>query len=339
VSSALGGDVTIAADLRVNAVVDEIGDWFRDRGDAIAGSAIKIAFIVALAVVVNYLLRRAIRRTVARLAAGGHERATLNEPRAATIDPAKALAGERRLQRTQALGSVLASSVSVTVFTTATVMVLGEIGVPLGPILASAGIAGVALGFGAQNLVKDFLAGIFVVAEDQYGVGDVIDAGLASGTVEEVGLRITRLRDANGVVWYVRNGEVVRVGNKTQGWAIATIDVTVAYDEDLAKVNSIIERVTHDLADDEEWKDRIVEDAQILGVESIAGDAVTIRVMMKTAPLVSGNVARELRARLKEAFEDEGVRVPVRPLPMPPPGTPMPGAAASGAPSPPPAGS
>ncbi len=328
--------MTAAADLRVNGVVNDIGDWFRDRGDAIAGSTIKIAFIVALAVVVNYLLRRAIRRAVARIAAGGgHERVTVEEPRAATIDPAKALAGERRLQRTQAVGSVLASSVSVIVFTVATVMVLGEIGVPLGPILASAGIAGIALGFGAQNLIKDFLSGIFVVVEDQYGVGDVIDAGLASGTVEEVGLRITRLRDADGVVWYIRNGEVVRIGNKTQGWAIATLDVTVAYDEDLGKVNSIIERVAHELADDVEWKDRIVDDAQILGVESIAGDAITIRVMLKTAPLVSAGVARELRARLKEAFEEAGVRVPIRPLGIPP-GTPMPGATPN-PPGPPPA--
>ena len=300
----------MTADLRMDSFVDRIGDWFSDRGDAIAGSAIKIAFIVVLAFAVNYLLRRAIRRTVARISAtGGHERGAGENRRTVPIDPGRALAGERRLQRAQALGSVLASGVSVLVFTIATVMVLGEMGVALGPILASAGIAGVALGFGAQNLVKDFLAGIFVVVEDQYGVGDVIDAGLASGTVEEVGLRITRLRDVNGVVWYVRNGEVVRIGNKTQGWANATIDVTVAYDEDLGKVNSIIERVASDVAVDNEWKDKILDDVRILGVESMANESVTIRAVMKTAPLASLDVARELRARLKDAFDDEGVRV------------------------------
>jgi moderate conductance mechanosensitive channel len=330
--------VTAAAGVRTDSLVDQIGDWFADRGDEIAASAGKIAFIVVLALVINYLLRRTIRRTVAKIAAtGGHERLSLDQPRAATVDPARALAGERRMQRTQALGSVLSSGVSVIVFTTAIVMILGEMGVSLGPILASAGIAGVALGFGAQNLIKDFLAGIFVVVEDQYGVGDVIDAGLASGTVEEVGLRITRLRDLNGVIWYVRNGEVVRVGNKTQGWAMATIDVMVAYDEDLGKVDSIIERVTDELAEDEEWKSKIVEKAQILGVESVAGDAVTIRVMIKTAPLVSSDVARELRARLKEAFDDAGIRVPLRPFGVPPPempmpGTPMPGASPGGSP-------
>jgi moderate conductance mechanosensitive channel len=324
--------VTAVAGVRTDSLVDQIGDWFGDRGDEIAASAGKIAFIVVLALVINYLLRRTIRRTVAKIAAtGGHERLSLDQPRAATVDPARALAGERRMQRTQALGSVLSSSVSIIVFTIAIVMILGEMGVSLGPILASAGIAGVALGFGAQNMVKDFLAGIFVVVEDQYGVGDVIDAGLASGTVEEVGLRITRLRDLNGVIWYVRNGEVVRVGNKTQGWAMATIDVMVAYDEDLGKVNSIIERVTDELAEDDEWKSKIVEKAQILGIESVAGDAVTIRVMIKTAPLVSLDVARELRARLKEAFDDAGIRVPLRPFGGPPqemymPGTPMPGA-------------
>lgn len=330
--------MTAAAGVRTDSLVDQIGDWFADRGDEIAASAGKIAFIVVLALVINYLLRRTIRRTVAKIAAtGGHERLSLDQPRAATVDPARALAGERRMQRTQALGSVLSSGVSVIVFTTAIVMILGEMGVSLGPILASAGIAGVALGFGAQNMVKDFLAGIFVVVEDQYGVGDVIDAGLASGTVEEVGLRITRLRDLNGVIWYVRNGEVVRVGNKTQGWAMATIDVMVAYDEDLGKVNSIIERVTDELAEDEEWKSKIVEKAQILGVESVEGDAVTIRVMIKTAPLVSPDVARELRARLKEAFDDAGIRVPLRPFGVAPPemympGTPMPGASPGGSP-------
>jgi moderate conductance mechanosensitive channel len=329
--------VTAVAGVRTDSLVDQIGDWFADRGDEIAASAGKIAFIVVLALVINYLLRRTIRRTVAKIAAtGGHERLSLDQPRAATVDPARALAGERRMQRTQALGSVLSSGVSVIVFTTAIVMILGEMGVSLGPILASAGIAGVALGFGAQNLIKDFLAGIFVVVEDQYGVGDVIDAGLASGTVEEVGLRITRLRDLNGVIWYVRNGEVVRVGNKTQGWAMATIDVMVAYDEDLGKVDSIIERVTDELAEDEEWKSKIVEKAQILGVESVAGDAVTIRVMIKTAPLVSSDVARELRARLKEAFDDAGIRVPLRPFGVPlqeqMPGTPMPGASPGGSP-------
>lgn len=330
--------MTAAAGVRTDSLVDQIGDWFADRGDEIAASAGKIAFIVVLALVINYLLRRTIRRTVAKIAAtGGHERLSLDQPRAATVDPARALAGERRMQRTQALGSVLSSGVSVIVFTTAIVMILGEMGVSLGPILASAGIAGVALGFGAQNLIKDFLAGIFVVVEDQYGVGDVIDAGLASGTVEEVGLRITRLRDLNGVIWYVRNGEVVRVGNKTQGWAMATIDVMVAYDEDLGKVNSIIERVTDELAEDEEWKSKIVDKAQILGVESVEGDAVTIRVMIKTAPLVSPDVARELRARLKEAFDDAGIRVPLRPFGVAPPemympGTPMPGASPGGSP-------
>jgi small conductance mechanosensitive channel len=327
--------VTAAAGVRTDSFVDQVGDWFADRGDEIAASAGKIAFIAVLAIVINYLLRRTIRRTVAKIAAtGGHERLSLGQPRAATIDPASVLAGERRIQRTQALGSVLSSSVTIIVFTIAIVMILGEMGVSLGPILASAGIAGVALGFGAQNLVKDFLAGIFVVVEDQYGVGDVIDSGLATGTVEEVGLRITRLRDLNGVIWYVRNGEVVRVGNKTQGWAMATIDVMVAYDEDLGKVNSIIERVTDELAEDEDWKSKIVEKAQILGVESMAGDAVTIRVMIKTAPLASMEVARELRARLKEAFDDAGIRVPLRPFGALPemhmPGTPMPGASLGG---------
>src|SRR5262249_4059174 len=134
---------------------------------------------------------------------------------------------ERRRQRAQALASVLRSFVSISVFVIAIMLILGELGVNLAPLLASAGIAGIALGFGAQNLVKDFIAGLFMLLEDQYGVGDIVDLGEASGTVEAVGLRITTVRDVRGVLWYIRNGEIVRVGNRSQGWALIIVDVPV----------------------------------------------------------------------------------------------------------------
>src|SRR6185312_10004360 len=141
----------------------------------------------------------------------------------------------RRSQRAAAIGSVLRSFSSFVILGVAVVLILGELGVNLAPIIASAGVIGVALAFGAQNLVKDFIAGIGIILEDQYGVGDVVDLGEASGTVEAVGLRITRLRDSHGVVWYVRNGEVLRVGNKSQGFAQVVIDMPVAHDTDLER--------------------------------------------------------------------------------------------------------
>ena len=125
------------------------------------------------------------------------------------------------------MGAILKSTSTFVIFTLALLTVMATVGLPLGPLLASAGVGGVALGFGAQSLVKDFLSGIFMILEDQYGVGDVIDTGEAVGTVEDVTLRVTRLRDASGIVWYVRNGEIVRIGNRSQGWSTALVDIPV----------------------------------------------------------------------------------------------------------------
>ena len=142
----------------------------------------------------------------------------------------------------------------------------------MAPLIASAGILGVALGFGAQSLVKDFLSGIFMIFEDQYGVGDVIDAGEASGTVEAVGLRVTRLRDVDGTVWYVRNGEIQRVGNMSQNWARTVLDVSVAYTEDLQRVRRVLQEVAHDLWYDDEYRGKIIEEPEVWGVQSLDPD-------------------------------------------------------------------
>jgi moderate conductance mechanosensitive channel len=185
------------------------------------------------------------------------------------------------------------------------------VGVNLGPVLATAGVGGVALGFGAQSLVKDFLSGIFMILEDQYGVGDVIDTGEAIGTVEEVSLRVTRLRDGQGVVWYIRNGEIVRIGNKSQGWSTAMVDIPVAYSENLDKVIPLIRTVLHDLDESPDWKDKLLEEPQVMGVESMTGSVVTIRVIAKTAPEQQYGVSREIRERVKAAFDEHGVKAPV----------------------------
>ena len=165
-------------------------------------------------------------RTTARSAACC---SPLRERMPVSLQEATGLRSERRRQRAEALGSVLRSVASVTIFIVAVHDGPGRAGLDLAPLLASAGIAGVALGFGAQNLVKDFIAGLFMLLEDQYGVGDVVDVGEASGTVEAVGLRITTIRDARGVLWYIRNGEIVRVGNRSQGWALVVVDVPVGF--------------------------------------------------------------------------------------------------------------
>ena len=182
----------------------------------------------------------------------------------------------------------------------AIITILGELGINLGPLIAGAGIAGIALGFGAQSLVKDFLAGIFIIVEDQYGVGDIIDVGElsntpVSGTVESVSLRSTKLRSVNGTVWHVPNGTVLRVGNMSQQWARALLDVSVAYGSDLDLAQAEIKRVADELWHDPAWAGQVLEEPEVWGVEDLAPDGVTIRLVVKTQPAEQFKVLRELR--------------------------------------------
>jgi small conductance mechanosensitive channel len=202
----------------------------------------------------------------------------------------------------------------------------------MAPLLASAGVIGVALGFGAQTLVKDFLSGIFLVLEDQFGVGDVVDLGPATGTVEEVTLRVTRIRDLSGVVWYVRNGEILRVANRSQGWTMAIVDVPIAYNEDLDRVRRIVEEVGVRMDGDPAYDGILFGTPTYAGVESVSGDAVFVRVTAKAAPDQQMSAGRALREQLKLAFDKAGVRVPVLVRQTLPPANP---AAGGGTPTPP----
>jgi small conductance mechanosensitive channel len=198
----------------------------------------------------------------------------------------------------------------VLIWTIAITMILGELGVNLGPLIAGAGIAGVAIGFGAQSLVKDFLSGIFMLVEDQYGVGDIIDVGEATGTVEAVTLRTTRIRSVEGTVWHVPNGTIDRVGNMSQQWARALLDVEVAYGTDIDEAQRVIKAVADGVAGDPEWRGRILEPPEVWGIESMGPDAMSIRLVVKTRPGDQFPVMRELRRRLSEAFLIEGIEMP-----------------------------
>ena len=282
--------------------------WFADM---IIGKPLSITLIIVLGLIARWVLFRVVDRLVRRaevgVLPGRVGRLSLGGAKAPT--PAELAISTRRVQRAKTMGSLLKSIITGILLAVVITMVLAEIGVNVGPILASAGILGLALGFGAQSLVSDFLSGIFMIFEDQYGVGDVVDLGEASGTVEAVTLRVTRVRDVNGTVWYVRNGEILRVGNMSQNWARAVLDVTVAYHEDLNRVRRVLEDVAHDLWEDEQFKGVIVEEPEVWGVEALAVDGVTIRVTLKTAPLEQWAVARELRQRIKARFDHEGIEI------------------------------
>jgi small conductance mechanosensitive channel len=285
-------------------------DWLATNAQALIATPAKILLILAVAGVLRFAAHRAIRRLTDRTATGAMPTILRRRGRGANSADAESAAA-RRTQRAEAIGSVLRSFASLFIMGIAVVLVLGELGVNLAPILASAGVVGVALGFGAQNLVKDFIAGIGIILEDQYGVGDVVDLGEASGTVEAVGLRITRLRDINGVVWYVRNGEVLRVGNKSQGFAQVVIDMPVAHDTDLERCRVVMQEVADTMYAEEEWAEVLLSPPESLGVEQITTEGVYLRIMVRSTNADQWRVGRELRLRLKERFVAEGIRTPV----------------------------
>jgi len=283
------------------------------RALELATTPARIALIVVLALVIRFVVHRAIKRLIAGAAAGTvpvvlrplHDRAR------SRLLEATPLLSERRRQRADTIGSVLRSITSLFVFGVAGAMILAELGFNLGPVVASAGIVGVAVGFGAQNLIKDFLNGMFMILEDQYGVGDVIDAGEATGTVEAVGLRTTRLRDVKGTVWHIRNGEIVRVGNKSQGWARALLDIPVTWDTDIDAARVVCKAAADSLWKDEAWADKVLEEPEVWGVEDLGPSGVVLRLVIKTAPLEQWAVSRELRERVKASFDEAGILVGV----------------------------
>src|SRR6266566_977406 len=266
---------------------------------------LRVAFVVILALVTRFLTNRLITRLTNR-AAG----TTPNRHRGPG-SAAHLLFTERRRQRAYALGSILRSISSAVIFGIAGIYILGDHGLNLAPVLASAGVLGVAVGFGAQSLVKDFLSGIFMLVEDQYGVGDVIDAGQATGTVETVGLRVTRLRDINGVVWHVRNGAIDRIGNESQGWSRAVIDLPVEYSQDIPRVRELMKEAAAAMWAEPRWQPVIVEEPEVWGVQALSGNAVVMRLVAKTVPLKQWEVARELRERLKKVLDSHQVRLTV----------------------------
>nr|WP_272918999.1 mechanosensitive ion channel family protein [Streptomyces sp. SID4985] len=219
-------------------------------------------------------------------------------------------ASQRREQRARTIGSVLGSVVTIVLALLGTAMILDQVGIALGPLLASAGVVGLAIGFGAQSLVADYLSGLLIMFEDQYGVGDTVDLGEAVGEVEHVGLRLTHVRDLNGGLWHIRNGEVLRVRNDSQDWARAVLDVAVAYDANLDTVYQVLEDTGRALRQDPAFADLLLENPSVWGVQSLDADGVVVRLAVKTVPLQQWGVTRELRRRVKEALDAAGIDIP-----------------------------
>ena len=283
-------------------------DWLPIGAFApIIATIITVILILLIALIVRNIAKRLITRVVTSASTGSSITGRFRRSGAAT-EGIDALLNERRKQRAETMGSVLKHISSIVIMGTAVLTVLDRLTIPIAPLLTSVGILGVAIGFGAQELVKDFIAGMFMLLEDQYGVGDVIDTGAAIGTVEAVTLRVTRLRDADGRVWYIRNGTITRIGNESQGWSRAYLDVPVAWNTDVTTVRAILGHVAEEI-----WADRdfgetlIVEEPDVFGVEQLSDSSLVFRISAKTLPSKQAQVARELRLRVKSALDSAGI--------------------------------
>jgi moderate conductance mechanosensitive channel len=284
----------------------ELPQYVRDHSRWIIEIPIRIVVIILVALIIRALLHRTITRAVRPLHAGDlprilrpfKERAENSALLAST-----GLLSERRNQRAATIASVLKSAVSFLVLVIAFLLVLSELDINLAPFIAGTSIVGVALGFGAQNVVKDFLSGMFMMLEDQYGVGDVIDFEKATGTVEAVGLRTTRLRDVNGTVWYVRNGEVVRVGNKSQGYAQVVLDIPIDAYADIDRASAAMLSVAQEMRAEEAWSGVFLGAPDVQGVESMTLEETVIRLVAKVRPAEQWRTPRALRRRIRERLE------------------------------------
>ncbi len=303
-------------DITDNARLAEVTDWVIER-------PLKVLLILVVAFVVNRWVRRGIARGVDRMVQDretkrlAREELEVGDGRFANLQQkalSKALllndSTERAKQRATTLGTILQSVATAVIYGFAILISLGEFDISVGPLIAGAGVAGIALGFGAQSIVKDFLSGIFIIIEDQYGVGDVVDLGEATGVVEEISMRTTRIRDVEGTVWFFPNGEIARVANKSQIWARTVLDVEVAYDTDIPNASRVIKEVA-----DSVWRDQlehatILEEPEIWGVQSLGESSIAIRLVLKVEPGEQWATAREVRGRLKAAFDREGIEIP-----------------------------
>ncbi|OBB39144.1 mechanosensitive ion channel protein MscS [Mycolicibacterium fortuitum] len=281
---------------------------------------IRIVAYVALALILRFLLHRMIdRATTGRAvkANSGEVEGQARKPpllrylrdRTSATESSVRLA-ERRQQRAQTIGSVLKSTVSIVLLVWAVLAILSVLGVNIAPFIASAGVVGLAIGFGAQNLVRDFVTGVFMLLEDQYGVGDNVDLGEVSGEVQSVGLRITTVRDIDGTLWYVRNGEIARVGNMSQDYAVARVEVPVALTADVDRAEQVAVEAAHDVIADPSMAGKVIGEPEMLGVQSLAADQLTLRMTLKTRPNAQWSVQRKLRREILRAYDENGIDLP-----------------------------
>ena len=265
---------------------------------------LSILLIILAAGVVNWLLRLLLTRTVNQIVRGVKKAQDVDTTSEIQTSP---YINARAVQRTRTLGTVGRAVITWTIAGVALILILGQLQVNVGAILTSAGIVAAGLAFGAQNIVKDILNGVFMVFEDQLGVGDLITVGEISGTVEDVGIRVTQVRALDGTLWFVRNGEILTLGNSSQGWGRAVIDVTVDTDNDMNEVERVAMLSAHSLLTDPDVARKVTGEPEVWGIERASGDRTTLRLALRTRPESQWAVQRALRAALLRDFNEAGI--------------------------------
>ncbi|HHW51026.1 MAG TPA: mechanosensitive ion channel [Pseudoclavibacter sp.] len=254
--------------------------------------------------VIQRILILIVRRTVTRIVSGAKTKSHIEETSQILVSP---LAQARVIQRTRTIGSALENFLTWILVFIALGTILAILNFNVGAIVASAGIIGAALAFGAQNIVKDLLAGMFMVFEDQLGVGDIVDVGTVSGFVEAVGVRVTKIRDVDGTLWYVRNGEIIRVGNKSQGWGRAVVEITVPSDQNLSTVEDALTEAATDVTTSVQWKGKVVGQPEVWGLDTLTGVGMVFKLAVKTRPAQQTDLSRALRRAIHDRFAATGI--------------------------------
>lgn len=260
------------------------------------GSLVRVGIILVIAVILRFTLLASVKRIVSTISSGSKK---TEEDSPVT----KARIG----QRAKTIGSVLSNFITWGITLVTLSLLLSEFGIAVGALIAGAGIVGAAVGFGAQSLVRDLISGLFIVFEDQYGVGDTVDLGQANGVVESVGLRVTQVRDAAGTLWYVRNGEILRVGNQSQGWSRLVLDIAVDAQSDVTKTKRAIAQACALASTSDEISGLLIGEPEVWGLESISGDQLVFRVAQQLKPGSQDLVGRVFRTEIKNILDQQKI--------------------------------
>jgi small-conductance mechanosensitive channel len=287
----------------------DLGEFWSWLVEAVATYAtfFRILGVIAAGLIGRIIIRSVIKRVVNQVVTGVKKAHNVDDTRELTASPVEAL---RAVQRTRTLGSVFNNTATWVIASVVVILVLSELGFSVTALVASAGIIGAALGFGAQSIVKDLLNGLFMVFEDQLGVGDVVDLGVASGVVERVGIRVTEIRDVSGTLWYVRNGEILRVGNQTQDWSRVIMDLPVPYQSNIDDIQDLLLETAKTFAHSPQWRRKVIEEPEVWGIQSLSAEAITLRLVVKVRAGEQWDAERALYRALKDALDTREIDIP-----------------------------